>query len=398
MVYFAGLRGTGNFGADERPKEFREMILWMQPNGMAPLFALTSKSKLESTSDPEYSWWEEVQTICRVQINNGGGYNSAATALTVDAGALELIEGDLLMVEPATEVAGYTNEILRVTTQPTVDTAIPVVTRGAAGTAAAAIPDNAVLIRMGNAHVEGSRAPGSSSTNPTKYLNYTQIFKTPYQVTKSALATKYRTGDPLKNEQKRKSFQHAEKIEQALFWGQPSETMVNGQALRTTRGIRSFIQSNRTVFTTTPDEDALIDALSPVFDYDAGSAGNERLAFCGNGALAALGKMARDGAGRINFDGPVKFYGMDFQKYIMPQGVVYFKSHPLMNVHPTYTYSAFVMPGSGIIYRPLKGRDTHTEKDIQENDADYKKDQWLTEAGFEFHFERTWAYLGNLRR
>jgi hypothetical protein len=95
-------------------------------------------------------------------------------------------------------------------------------------------------------------------------------------------------------------------------------------------------------------------------------------------------------------EGHVKYYGMDFQKWILPQGTVYLKTHPLLNVHPVYKSSMFVIPGSGIIYRPLKGRDTHIEKEIQENDADYKKDQWLTEAGFEFHFERTWAYIGGI--
>lgn len=400
MPYFAGLRGTGSFGTDERPKEFREMILWAQPNGAAPLFALTSKSKTEGLSDPEFAWWEETQTICRMQINNGGGYNSSATTIAVDNGdALELIPGDLLMVEPTTETASYAPEILRVTAI-TSSTSVDVA-RGQAGSTAASIADNQALLRVGNAQGEGTRSITSSSTNPTKFSNYTQIFKTPYQLTKTALATKYRTGDPLKNEQKRKSFQHAEKIEQALFWGRASETNVTQDGrttiLRTTRGIRSFIQSNNTVFGAPPDMSQLIDAIAPVFDYDAGNAGNERIAFCGNGALMALAQLAENNV-HINVEGMVKYYGMDFQKFVMPQGTVYVKTHPLMNVHPVYRYSMFVLPGNGVIYRPLKGRDTHIEKDIQENDADYKKDQWLTEAGFEYHFERTWAYLGNIRR
>lgn len=403
-TYFAGLRGSGNFSASERPESFREMILWMNPNGQAPLFALTSKSKTQTVNDPHFHWWEEVQTICRIQVN--GALNDSATALVVDAtdathsDVRELIKGDLLMVEPATEVAAYTGEIVRVASVGS-GTAATIV-RAASGTTAAAIPDNAWLTRIGNAQREGGFAPGSSSSNPTKFDNYTQIFKTPYQITGTAEAIDYRTGDPLKNEQKRKSFQHSEKLEQALFWGQPSEVAVTEdgetQFIRTTRGIRSFITSNRTVFDTAPDEDMLMDALSPVFDYDAEEAGNSRLVFCGNGALTSLAKMVRDGSAHINYEGPVSFYGVDFEKYKIPQGTFMFKSHPLMNVHPVHTYSMFVMPGNGITWRPLKGRDTKTQKNIQPNDADFKKDQWLTEGGFEFHFERTWAYIGNFRR
>jgi hypothetical protein len=52
----AGLRGTGDWSADERPKNFREYILWRNPNGTAPLHALTAKMKSEKTDDPEFAW------------------------------------------------------------------------------------------------------------------------------------------------------------------------------------------------------------------------------------------------------------------------------------------------------------------------------------------------------
>jgi hypothetical protein len=396
MTFFAGLRGSGSFGTDERPKSFREMILWMNPNGSAPLFALTSKAKTEAVNDPEFNWWEEVQTICRLKVNGAIG-STATTTIVVDDGALELIEGDMLYVEPATELTTFTEEHIRVTGV-TNDTTFTV-QRGAAGSTAATIGDNVFLTRVGNAQSEGDLSVSSSSSNPVKYNNYTQIFKTPYQITNTAIATNFRTGDPKKNEQKRKSFQHSEKIEQALLFGVPFETVDanNGNMpLRYTMGLRKFITSHVTVFSADPTEDTFLDAVYPVFDFEAGSAGNERIVFAGNGALNMLNKLAR-GTDRIKFAETVKFYGMELQKWIIPQGTLYIKSHPLMNVHPVYTYSMFVVNPSGIIYRPLKGRDTKLEKDIQAPDADYVKDQWLTEAGFEFHFERTFAYIGGFK-
>lgn len=58
MPAIAGLRGTGSgdWGTDERPKNFREMILWRNPNGSAPLTALMAKMRTESTDDPEFAW------------------------------------------------------------------------------------------------------------------------------------------------------------------------------------------------------------------------------------------------------------------------------------------------------------------------------------------------------
>jgi hypothetical protein len=397
-MFFAGLRGTGSWGTDERPKSFRELILWANPNGSAPLFALTSKAKTESVDDPEFSWWEETNTIARLKVN-GEVTGGVEQTFVVDDGALQLIPGDVLQVELATQVAAYTPELIRVISV-TSDTEFEA-QRGVAGTTPATVANDLWLLRVGNAQSEGNLSPTSSSTNPTKFRNYTQIFKTPYTVTKTALKTKARTGDPLKNEAKRKTFQHSEKIEQALFWGIPYETVdaTNGnQPLRFTGGIRNFIASNRKVYTATPTLDSFLDEVSPVFDYEAGGAGNERIIFAGNGALNTLNKLvAAKSNNVVNFDGQINYYGMKLSKYILPQGTVYFKTHPLMNVHPVYKNSMFIVNPAGIMWRPLSGRDTHIEKNIQPNDADYVKEQWLTEGGFEFHFERTMGYLGEFR-
>jgi len=40
-----GLRGSGNFAADERPKNWREAVLHLFPNGNVPLTALTNQMK-----------------------------------------------------------------------------------------------------------------------------------------------------------------------------------------------------------------------------------------------------------------------------------------------------------------------------------------------------------------
>jgi hypothetical protein len=40
-------------------------------------------------------------------------------------------------------------------------------------------------------------------------------------------------------------------------------------------------------------------------------------------------------------------------------------------------------------------QDTVPYDNIQANDADEQKGQWLTECGLEFRHERTMAYLGN---
>jgi hypothetical protein len=285
------------------------------------------------------------------------------------------------------------NEIVRLVSA---TSTVLTVVRGAAGTTPAAANNNVRISRIGSHYGEGSLSPNTVASNPTKLTNYCEIQKTAFQVNKSAIATTFRTGDPLKNDRKRKMFDHAEKHEMSAIFGKPSETTdAAGQPLRTMGGIRHFLSSHVTIFTADPTEDTFIDAISGMFDYNAGGAGNERVGFIGNRALMFLNRLIRDNTNvRINYDGKIAAYGMDLMRLTLPMGTVAFKSHPLFNVHPQYSASMLFINPAGIVRRPLAGRDTKEEKNIQPNDADYVKNQWIDEIGMEYHFERTMGYIG----
>lgn len=411
MAFFAGLRGTGSFGTDERPKNFREMILWAEPNGRAPFTALSAKMASESVDDAEFSWWEEVLKPRIVYINDGGDIDDSQTTITVDHGpsthptvdteltGLQFVAGDLLMIEEDDDPAD--NEIVKVVS---VTATVLTVTRAAAGSTAQAASDDARISRVGSSFGEGTLSPSSVTNNPTKLTNYCEIQKTAFQVTGSAKQTRFRTGDPLKNDRRRKMFDHSEKHEMSAIFGRPSEgTDSNGQPIRTSGGFRHFMSSHVTIFAADPTEDTFISAVQGVFDYNAAGAGNERVGFIGNGALMFLNQLVRDSTQvRINFNGTVKAYGMELMRFTLPMGTIAFKSHPLMNVHPRYTNSMFIINPAGIKRRYVRGRDTHEDKGpngkgIQPNDADYIKHQWFDEIGMEFHHERTMAYIGEFR-
>lgn len=52
---FMGMRGTGDWVTDQRPKSWRETILYLYPNGTAPLTAIMSKMGSERVEDPQSS-------------------------------------------------------------------------------------------------------------------------------------------------------------------------------------------------------------------------------------------------------------------------------------------------------------------------------------------------------
>lgn len=390
---FAGLRGTGSFGTDERPKNFREMILWANPNGAAPIFALMARAKKESVNDPEFSWWEESLRPTRVLVNYTTGFSTTDNTITIASGGLDLVPGSLLMVEK-TETTAFNNEVVMVSSV-TSDTVI-VIRRGAANTTAAPIADTVAMTKVGSAFEEGSNGPEISQRNPTKYSNYCQIFKTGMGQTASTPKMKVRTGDAWNNDKKRKSFDHSKDLEMAILFGRKyEETGPGGFPRRYMGGIRSFLSTNVTIFATTPTEDTFLNAIYPVFNYNKGGAGDERIIFAGNGFLNSMNKLARNSSStRINFSEQLmNVYGMKLQRWTTPQGTFGVKSHPLLNLHPRFTYSAFIIDPTGLIYRPY--RDTFFKDNTQANDADARKAHWLTEAGLEVQHEETMGYLGN---
>lgn len=387
---FAGLRGTGSWGTDERPKNFRETILFQNPNGMAPLTAMLGKSKKESVNDPEFSWWEEKLTPIRLQAD-AAGYASGVNTVNVTGGALQLVPGDVLQIEK-TETSVYDAEMVEMSSV-TSDTVI-VIKRGVAGTVAGAIAANGYITKIAPAFMEGSTSPTISQRNPTKLRNFAQIFKTACGITGTAQETKARTGDAWTNDKKRKMFDHSVSIEMALLFGRAYEDTSGQFPKRYTAGLRSFITSNVKIYTTTPTESDFLDFIHHVFDYQGNGAGDERVIFCGNGALNSLNKLAKNSTStRINFDGVIKVYGMNLQKWVTPQGTFGVKTHPLLNLHGKYTYSMFVLDPTGLIWRPL--RDTRFIDQIQTKREDWREGMWLTEAGLEVQHENTKAYVGN---
>lgn len=394
----AGLRGTGDWGTDERPKNFRELILWRTPNGGAPLTALMAKMKSRPVDDPEFSWWEEEQNALRLTMANGTAYTSGDTSIVVSSNvvdAQDCVPGDIFLVEK-TLVSGYDNEIVLVSS--VTNTTTVVFKRGQLGTSAATLGVGANLTKIGNIFAEGTSSPDAATRNPTKLNNYCQIFKTAYELTNTARKTRTRTGDPVANDKKRKLFDHSTAMEFAAFFGKRWEgTGANGKPMRSTGGLLYFLSqyasSMITIFSTTPTESTFTDAVYKVFDYTTG-AGDERIVFAGNGALNSLNRLANSQSRvRIKYDGIVEVFGMKLQRWVLPQGTIYIKSHPLFNTHGRFTNDMAIIDPTSITVRALRATKHHDN--IQGNDEDTLKGQWLSEEGFEFNHMKSCGWISN---
>lgn len=406
----AGLRGTGDWGTDERPKNFREMIMWRSPNGTAPIFALSSRGggRKKPTTDPEFSWWDEPNDLYRLQIN--GALTSTDTIVTVDTNdpdatsagksrvygkASNLKPGDLLYVEPTSDSATFTQEVIEV--QNVLSDTQFTAKRGASGTTAASISNDQWLTKIGSSYAEGTGAPPAVSRNPIKYTNYTQIFKDTYELTGTADKTATRTGPAWSNDKKRKQFDHAQSIEWAILFGRKSETTgENGKPKRTMSGLRDFV-GNVTVFGAPVTIATWYDAIAPIFDWDTGG-GDTRIAFMGHQALMELQKVFNADSHTYRDLGPkMTVYGMNLTEFIMPHGRLLVRTHPLLSRHGLYKKSGFIVDFDSFAWVPMRDRDTRNFDDVQNKDEDVRRGYIMTEGSIQVdRGGLTMAYLGNI--
>lgn len=382
MAAVLGLRGSGNFTSDERPRNWREMILYLFPNGEAPLTALLSMLKSQPTDDPEYNWWEK--RLEQQRMLQSGGATATAVTISVVSHAMDAVAGTIIMNET-------TNEQMLVDQDPTSDTSIHVV-RGYGTVAAQAMTDQDPLIVTGNAHAEGSSVPTPKSYAPKKLRNLCQIFRGSLSLTRTAKKTRLRwdnTG-PYR-EAKREALQYySVEEEKAFIWGQQFETIgSNGKPQRTTAGVLAHLSTNiggNFAVNGLMDEDTLDGLCEDIFRYGS----NEKLVLCGSTFLRAITTLGKRN-GTLNVVPTDRVYGMKVVEYITAFGTLMLKNHPLFSQHPTWRKNALVLDVNNLIYRYVD--DTMFIRNRQNPGDDLSLDEYMGECGLEVHMEETHAYI-----
>lgn len=375
-----GMKSTADFATDERPKNWREGILLLEPRNKAPLAALTAAMGESTTDDPEFNWWEEAVDVHQLVVN--GAQTNVDTTIEVDAFGTRLKAGDLLREK-------QTGETIRVVSV-TSDTVI-VVTRGVAGTTATAMSDNDNLIYIGSAYREGAGRPVGVSWNPTKKFNYTQIFRDAIEWTRTASKTRLRTGDMMKNDRRRALNKHMIGMERAFIFGARFETTESGQPLRFTGGILSFIPAANAVnHNGTLSLKQLEDYIDEIFAY--GSA--EKLCFCSLATMMKLNRLIRKNTD-YQWGPPEREFSMIVRRFHTPGGTLILTEHPLFSQAGAELGSdLLILDTENLKYRYIT--DTVLLKDRQDKGTDGTAEEYLTECGLEVHNPETFFWLKNI--
>ena len=408
---FLGMRGNGDWVTDQRPKNWREKILQLYPNGDAPLTAILSMMKNESTDDPEFNWWTKSLA--------GQAATVVSVWKTADLSSTEYttsgIAGDILYCNIGTEAAckefrtGH-QVLLRNTDNFADDTnakVVSVVLNGASSYIACklleadptttGIADTDRILIIGSINPEGGTMPAAIAYDPTKHYNYTQIFRTPLSITRTARKTKLRTGDQYREAKREALEMHSIEMEKAFLWGIRTEgTGDNGKPERTTAGlVRSVIDNSGNVsdFTSDTDftdtswlsggEEWLDVQLEQIFRYGS----QDRMAFAGSGVVLAINKLVKE-YGNYEFSSSTKDYGIQVKSWVTAFGTLHIKIHPLFSYEVTNRNCMVVFDPADLRYRYIDDTTFFADPDKQNtgrNRIDGTDEEYLTECGLEFH-------------
>jgi hypothetical protein len=391
-----GLRNTDGWTSGQRPQNWREMILFLFPNGKMPLTGLTSMMKKESTDDPRYNYFmkrfQQRRMVLGANIDAAAGAQNW-TIVDDGHGAKHALKDTIVLVEQS-------GELVRVSADPTTNTTLAVV-RGFGGTTPTAVAFagagiNPNLIVIGTAFMEGQDIPNSIGYNPTEDFNYTQIHRTALGITRTASKTRLRTGDQVKESKREALEMHGVGIERASIWGVRSQDLTGAHPRRSSGGIVSFLAAaQKTNWAATTVTMSIFEAwMEFIFRYGS----QEKLVLCGNIFALSMQQLIRKNT-TYDFQQGQKEYGMNVMRVISPFGTLVLKTHPLFNEmvggttggtpYVGYNSAGLVLDMENIRYRYLKDSDTKYLPNRQSNGLDGMQSEYLSECGLEVHFPET---------
>lgn len=424
-VGYFGMRGSGDWNADERPRNWREKILQLFPNGDTPLTGILSKTKSQTTDDPSFYWWEEPLAAQSGALSGlytdvalSTGYttsDSLAVGATIYAKVPESVVNEvrighmvMLRYEGDTDRDKRAFVVNRAANG--ASSVLTLKMREADSASASNLSTANKIMVIGNSNAEGATMPDGVQYDPTKFTNVTQIFRTPLRLTGTAIETNLRTTNGYKH-QKAKCLQyHGIEMEKALLYNGDAYEGVgtNGKPQRETAGLIKWIRDNAPdnvdnyvttsdLSTTTTWANGGKDWLDSKFEEIFKRGRGRKLGICGTGALTGINNLAQQ-YGSVQLQPAAKAYGLEVREWITPFGKIDLMTHPLFSEVPGESNTILIVEPENIITRPLRNRDTRYKKDdrIDKGGAqgvDGIEEEYITELGWEFHHARTMGYL-----
>jgi len=371
------VRSTGNFTSGRRVVDISKKIDVLEPDS-APLTLLTKKMSKRVAINPEFKWQEEESLVKTDQVNDGTGMLVGDTTMTVDNGS-RFRAGDVVKIT-------RTGEQVLVTAVSTNDLTI---VRGWGATAAAAVNDNDYLLIIGNANEEHATKRSSKIGDVTIRTNYTQIFRTPFGISRTAKNSEVYGKNDLAHQRMMQLIEHQKEVERAFWFGEPKEDLTGTYPRRSTGGVDYWISTNATDAGGSLTETEFEGFLRTGFRYGS----KTKWLFAAPIIVSALNFWAK---AKLQTRVDDKTFGISITEWQCPFGKVNIVNMNLFAEDTLYAGYGYLIDMECLAYRYIEDSDTKLKTNIQDPSADGEEDEYLTECGLEFSQEKKCAVLYNV--
>ena len=205
---------------------------------------------------------------------------------------------------------------------------------------------------VGNINADGGGMPDALITDPVKFTNFSQTFRTSLDLTRRAMLTDLRSENAYTRAKRRAMRDHMIEIEKAFWFSIKSEnTGSNGKIETTTDGVIAMIKagaptnvSDYRVHATYAGQDWTEGGktwLNTMLEIIARHGADRKMVFCGSGALQGIQELAET-FGHMNLSPGATEWGYDVRTWITPFGTYLMKTHPLFSQHASTRYSMVI--------------------------------------------------------
>lgn len=378
----SGSRNTQNILQARRVIDMADGILLLSPND-SPFTVLSAKMAKKSVFNPKFEWLEDDLLPKWSTVNLSAGYSSSATEIIVlNGNYFDFGTGLVTLVK-----VPRTGEVMKVTS---ISSNTLTVTRGIGSTIGAALVNGDPLLILGTVSQEGVGSPNARTTLETALFNYTQILKKAVEATNTEEASKLYGGSDRNYQRKKMGIEHIIDIERTLWFGEKSIDTSGTHPIRTTGGVLEFLTDNVVDVGGMLTEVEFDAFCRDLFKYGS----NQKYLFCSPLVLSVINGWAM---GRVQMTSKETTYGINIQKYASTHGELNLVQNRLFegDIYGGYAVALDFSDGA-IEYKYLLGRDTKLETDIQANDADGWKDQYVTEFGLKMAGVKKHAIMKNI--
>ena len=371
-----GTRTTYNINQEQRVIDISDKIALLEPDSY-PLTVILRQLGKKKAVNPEFKWIEDELSARASKTTNSDPLGTDVTEIPVE-------NVNFFKSNQVVKVLATGEELLVVN----VSGSNLIVKRGYGSTEADNIPANADILIIGTAFPENSTEGEMKTTQTVIKRNYTQIFKTPFGVSRTTAQTEQYGEKELAYLRRKMAIEHAVDIERTLLFGEPKEDVNENR--RKTGGVLYWIKTNvHTPRINDFDEGDFLDFLEVVYRYNRLDRGSSKITLLASSFIVK--KINEWAKNQLIVPNKSDTYGISVVQYIHPFGSpLNIINHPLL-VAPGYDKYAIALNMELLSLRIIQ--DTILKTNIQNPNVDGEVDMYLTELGLELQQEKRHGVL-----